>query len=60
MRQLARYIKVDEQRCNLAQEDVIHGNLKLFLQYLENKQIININEVEKDGAKMQRLISEIM
>ena len=24
------------------------------------KQIININEVEKDGAKMQRLISEIM
>jgi tRNA A-37 threonylcarbamoyl transferase component Bud32 len=51
---------VDEQRCNLAQEDVIHGNLKLFLQYLENKQIININEVEKDGAKMQRLISEIM
>ena len=44
----------------MAQEDIIHNNLKAFLQRLESEQIININEIEKDSAKMQRLIGEIM
>ena len=56
MHKLAKYIKVNEEssdnHVSLAQEDIIQSNLRVFLQYLESKQIININEVERDRGKM--------
>lgn len=65
MQKLAKYIRVNEESSDnhgvsVAQEDVIQNNLRVFLQYLESKQVININEVEQDRGKMSKLIQEIM
>lgn len=64
VQKLAKYIRVNEEssdnQLSVAQEDVIQNNLRVFLQYLESKQVININEVEQDRGKMSKLIQEIM
>lgn len=72
---LAKYIKVsngseaglgDSMKAFAAQntdaglmDDVVQENLREFLRYLEQRQVININEIEKDRNKMDKLINEI-
>jgi len=58
--ELAKYIRFsgpdnkngsDQRNQNTSYRDeIIQENLKKFLQYLELKQVININEIQRDQA----------
>ena len=72
---LAQYIKLNDanetgmsdciyqqsstQKSDNMFSDVIQENLRKFLSYLEQNQVININEIEKDRNKMSKLINEV-
>ena len=43
----------------LVLDDIIHNNLRKFLQYLEFNHIINVDGIETDKVRMKGLIERV-